>query len=189
MFVYSIGYYSFEESHYFQMMHEERFSEEQLEEKVLACLPDLVKRIWNDKLYNDWMDPDDDERAVHVAQSRLRIDFPDVMRGCYACSDEEIKASLEDLLCERFGFIPVVFETTYHRFGWGDLVAGDWDYEDHDEAARARLVAAVRSSFTEYIEQHPDLRDRFGFTDVAEFVDRLHKSRCGDDEEDPSAQS
>ena len=185
MFIYNIGYYSREESEYFQVMHEERFTEEQLEGKVLACIPDLVERIWDDKLREEWIDPDDDERTVSVAQSKLKVDFPDVMTGYYLNWKDSI--SLRDLLCERFGFIPVVFEASYNRWGWGDLVTGDWDHEDHDESARSRLVSAVRMAFADYVERHSDLRERFGFTDTSEFVDRLHRYRCGDKGDDPSA--
>ena len=48
MYVYDIGYHSYEESHYFQLMHEQRFYTAQLEEvnrphlKPVDHLGDLV---------------------------------------------------------------------------------------------------------------------------------------------------
>lgn len=190
LYAYEIGYYSHEESHYIQLMHEERFSAEQLEEMVLALVPEIAERVWDDSLDPDLRDLDDDysdiyppDRArLEAARSRLRIDFPDLMRGVYESDAERYVSSLRSLLCERHGFQPLTFEASYTRWGWGDLVAGDWDYEDHDEAARSRLVAATHSALRGYLERHPEAKERFGITDVDEFIKLLHDSRLDETE-------
>ena len=193
MFAYEIGYYSHEESHYIQLMHEERFSAEQLETMVLACIPDSVERVWDNSLDPDIADLDDDydkyygaERAqIEAAKFRLRIDFTDLMRGVYDHDKESYVASLTGLLRERFGFTPFAFEATYIRWGWGDLVAGDWDYDDPDKDARANLVATVRASLTEYVARHPEVKERFGIEDIDSFIQKLNEGR-GNGEEEPT---
>ena len=173
MHIYEIGYFSHEESHYIQLMHEEKFSSEQLEEKILACVPDIAGRIWDDSLAPVYDDIYEGQTPARAAKSRLRVDFPALMRGVYDDDREGHIGTLRDLLCERFGFVPLVYDAGYYRWGWGDLISGDWDYEDPDADVRARLVGTVRDALREYLGRHPETLERFGVADAEQLIEMI----------------
>ena len=173
MHIYEIGYFSHEESHYIQLMHEEKFSQEQLEEKILACVPDIVKRIWDDNLDPEYTDLDEGLEPPSAAKSRLRIDFPAIMGGVYDHDKEDLVSTLRQLLCERFGFVSLTYDAAYYRWGWGDLISGDWDYEDPDADVRARLAGTVRDALREYLGRHPEILERFGVADAEQLIGML----------------
>lgn len=180
MFFYDIGYYTHEESWFFQVMHEKKFSKTQLEKMVLSCIPILVENLLDSQLSSRDGDTGKDwKEDPYFIGSNLSLRFPDLMSGCYI-SPRKRTPSLSDVLCERFGFSPVKFQATYSRFGWGNILASDWEGHDGDEKAKARLTKVVRATFEDYLEKHPEVKDGFDIGDVKEFFEKLHREATGE---------
>jgi len=116
IFFYSVGYYSYEDSGYIALMHEQQFSEEEFNGMVVACSDAVAQRA-----------------KEHFEREE---DFG--FRGYYNSFDEIIHINFSHIyeeivneMCLQYNFIQVKYQAGFSLFGWPNFnVEKDWDYED-----------------------------------------------------------
>ena len=145
MFYYSIGYGSYEDSDYIQLMHETEFGKRKFEQIIFDAVPFVLEELKTDFLNKDakyhWY--------YDFYDKRLHIGF-DALFSIFA-----------EVLCEHFGFERMGYTASFHLFGWPNMMEEDsWDHEKADKKY-AKLAVMIRDGLKD-VEIHPDhTRDYF----------------------------
>lgn len=104
MYIYNIGYNSYEESEYYQLYHEKKFNQKEFEGIVIEAVIFVLKEsesVENHKHYKH--------------EGRPKITFQDIL------------FSVVEVLVKNFGFKEVKFTSKFNVFGWADILdPDDW---------------------------------------------------------------
>lgn len=115
MKIYNIGYYSYEESQYWQFYHEEDYTEKQLNKIVFECLWEgyLVEKEKNSKF--EWAEDQP-------------ISYSDMFGYGREVFCEEM---------EKRGFKQVEYAKTVSMFGWSSPESSTWGSNSKDPVMRS----------------------------------------------------
>lgn len=128
MYVYELGYGSYEDSGYIQLFHEEKFTQEEFEQKIQSSVKDALIR---------YIDKEDDGVVYRGHDSNPHIGFS----GFYTY--------IAEILCEQCGFSIVEFQATFSLFGWDDLIAGDGFNREEEEPGHQAIIKLVQDAYNE----------------------------------------
>ena len=120
MYIYDIGYGTFEESHFWQYSHEKKFTNRQIELIVGDCIFEVI-----DYLSRLTRRPTDIMNWVHFLEDGPN--FQDLME----------KPKFHKALQKR-GFKPMEFEAKINLFGWASSIKNNWKACDKDIDVRIR---------------------------------------------------
>lgn len=108
VYIYNVGYYSYEESCYAQLYHMKKFTQKEFEDIVIKASISVLK---------------DHEYVKNYKQSnkepfKITVTFQDIL------------FSVIEVLIEKFGFKKVNFIGKFDVFGWADILdSKDWKGE------------------------------------------------------------
>lgn len=104
MYVYNVGYHSYEESEYCQLYHEKKFNQKEFEDIVIEAAISVLKESEHVNNYKDYKH-----------EGRVTITFQDIF------------FSVVEVLVKKFGFKEVKFTSGFNVFGWADILdPNDW---------------------------------------------------------------
>ena len=115
MYVYNVGYHSYEPSNYIQLTHEKKFSKKQFELIVFGCVDLAIQKNMNKVSY------------YHIH------DFDNAMDTVAEC------------MVSGFGFKYLEYTQRFECFGWGSLFYNDgWKHETTGNIKRLRRYLKKR---------------------------------------------
>ena len=111
MYLYKIGYGTYEENSYVELSHENKFTEEELTEMIASAIASLIVHI------------EPDENGQYYAH---QFKFDEFFNGIYRFDSKERKDIVEWLI-EVKGFKRIEYDVTWQGFGWCSVLdKGDW---------------------------------------------------------------
>jgi len=122
MFKYKIGYSTYEESHYIELEHEQKFTHDELTKIIAEAAVAVVKTMVNDKDY------------VHS--------FQDVFSRCYM---DNKKADIEGYLIKEKGFKLIEYAENWYTFGWASIFHKE-DWKDNRDDDLNKITDAVNAA-------------------------------------------
>jgi len=134
MYIYDIGYGSYEESQYWQYIHKEKFTEKQLRLIVGDCIFEVIEYLSRLKRR-----PTNRMNWVHFLEDGPT--FQDIM----------YTPRFHDALKKR-GFKPIEIEAETHVFGWASCIRNNWkDPVDSSDSTRLIINRLMRKARKEGI--------------------------------------
>jgi hypothetical protein len=126
MYIYELGYGSYEDSEYTQLSHEEEFTQEEFEEKIQASIKDALIR---------WIDKEEDGVIYRMHEANPHIGF------------DRLHTYVSEILCEKFGFAKLEFQAKFSLFGWDDLLKGDGFNRAEEEPGHKAIIKLVQDAY------------------------------------------
>lgn len=108
MYFYSIGYTSYEECPDITLCHEKIFTSEELEDLIIKSMRDIIPTL--DFEYS------------------FQSNFSELLMGY-----DPNRKNVIDILCYKYGFIPLKYTATFRAFGWASV----FDHEDWKEDSKS----------------------------------------------------
>jgi hypothetical protein len=147
MHCYSLGYYSYEDSGFEWLLHENKFTEQEFEDMVLSVTPAIILREIKKETKNI------PRRIKHVKESDIWNKDPEVMQAeikdiekqAKAVRFEHIYKDVASALCARYGFQRAKREATYSIFGWANICDKDdgWTSDRQQDKQLERMTEKV----------------------------------------------
>ena len=136
MYLYKIGYYSYEDSGYVELSNEKKFSKKEFETFFINATVDLLieRRKEHYWLFEEEGEISDDERNFLLEQLK---NYPERLKDSECKTEEEyiqkhgtrdythfseIYNEVAQLMIENYGFQKVVYERIVDVDGWGGIV-------------------------------------------------------------------
>jgi hypothetical protein len=119
MNTYKIGYHSYEESEYFELQHEKKFTEDEF----LNIVADAMKKVM-------WHKKEEDDLYSCYGDARSFVKY--LARGE---DNNDSFFKLDDLFSEikpyllEAGFVEVKYENEVSFFGWSEVIGSGWKNE------------------------------------------------------------
>lgn len=154
MYYYNIGYFSFEDSGYVQLVHSKKFTEEEFNEMVYICFGDVIKKIKKEiampieELEKYYSDKDNDEDYIF-----WHCDYNNKISLCFM----DIYRYIAYMLCKNFGFEYLKFEADFSIFGWDNLNDKEDNYRSNnpiDSEKEKKLRDIINENLAD-IQIHP----------------------------------
>lgn len=128
MYLYNIGYGTYEESEHVQLMHSERFSEQELHLKVVAAIIRVLQKIVDGHKFKRTINGKEYDSNPLVTERG--VSFQEIFEPVI----DELKLD---------GFVKVTFETQWSTFGWPSLTdPSDWRTQRDEVNEVADLIPA-----------------------------------------------
>jgi len=129
MYNYQIGYYSYEDSCYVGLSHEQKFTDAQMTEMISWAVVDKIQRSKDSP----------DKHYLHGFQDFLNRYGNDVI----------------EFLVKTYGFTRITYEVVWDCFGWASVFdQSDWDGHDRDGHLKALTDAVNKAGFTVKDDSH-----------------------------------
>ena len=112
MYIYNFGYGSYEDSVYYQLYHEEKYSEDEFREILHRATVYVLLR--------------------HLEEQEEHLDKGDEDLVYFSPRYENLVRDIRDILISDFGFSKLKFEAEVYYFGWANILTkGDWSREQN----------------------------------------------------------
>ena len=154
MYVYDIGYGTYEESQYTQLLSEKKYTRQELHELIYSIIRKLIVNIDAKVLKMD-----DGEEFVHSKPGYVDKGFndDDTYNLFYHLSFQDVYSDVIKELIKNHGFKELTFESNYSIMGWANLLeAGHWKddvtEESQDITNRLKGDAEVQKKISSMID-------------------------------------
>jgi len=127
IFTYNVGYHSYEESEYTQLLHSEEFTEQQLLEWVT-------------------------EAIIQIMRESGRKRYSKKFEGWY----EYLHSRVIDYLVENKGFKELKFQASFSLFGWSSIFTDNWGKQVSDDNMSVIRRAVREAGYTQWDEMNHD---------------------------------
>lgn len=150
MYIYEIGYGTYEESMYKQYIHKSCYNENELFEVVADCIctiaPEIFKKEYEQTLESfKYVTSQEDISEFYKTEEEYVKNYYKIHFNSVLYSDE-----FADEL-EKRGFKLIKFEATCSLFGWEDVLNPNWtrhkDYKEKEISKRVKEV--LKEKFTD----------------------------------------
>lgn len=126
MYAYQIGYYSFEDSNYLQLLHKKKFNRQQFENRIQSCVKEALACYLKDQ-------PNGVVPRRHDANARITFN--------------DLHVYISNILCQKHGFIPIKFQSSFSLFGWDDMVDPVGWRSETDGQSQKNMASIVRQCY------------------------------------------
>ena len=149
MFIYKIGWNSYEEYSVRNFTHDEYFTDEQLEEMVGQAIIDTLERSLGDTargfLKNNEIDMGGDNKNSDLVTSCIRFDEILRLSSCFI-------AELEKM---GFTLVEDVYDGSCVLFGWAKVCDNEWERETRNSAT-GKIRDRIPQDYKDQIHRFAD---------------------------------
>ena len=152
MYSYNFGYGSYEDSDFYQITHEEKYSDDEfqeiLHEAILKAICHFLKQRSNGVTRED-TPPEVLEKLSEEDKEYSDIHFSGYFDCAFSFAHGSLLKYVHIVLIRDYGFEPLVFQAKWGCFGWANFLADNWKQETDSEASSMyRAREYIKKRFT-----------------------------------------